>query len=69
MQTGDYWRQFEHTGSVQDYLRYKGSFDTGSSDVCQNTEKNRQNKKHLNREDYAGIHFCNGNGAETDRCR
>ena len=43
MQTGDYWRQFESTGSIQDYLRHKGAFDSRCTAALQNGKENSQN--------------------------
>lgn len=69
MQTGDYWRQFESTGSIRDYLQYKGVFDSDSSENKTDPTKEKQNNQEgINRDSYAGIHICDGNGTQTDRC-
>lgn len=69
MQTGDYWRKFENTGSIKDYLQYKGVL--GDVDANSKMSENEQKEKYkgTNRDSYAGIHICDGNGAQTDRCR
>lgn len=69
MQTGDYWRQFESTGSIQDYLQYKGVFDSNNMEP-KGSAKEEHNKEQegTNRDSYAGIHICDGNGTQTDRC-
>ena len=67
MQTLNYWKQFEHTGRVEDYLSYvsehantrqmAGAYDAGDS----------QEKAGVN--PYAGIHMCDRNDIEADAYR
>jgi len=69
MQTINYWKQFEHTGKVEDYLSYvSGKEDTFSQTVKEDKDpKGQQQGTGVN--PYAGIHICDGNGIETDAYR
>ena len=67
MQTLNYWKQFEHTGRVEDYLSYVSDsanirYTEGTCDVGDTQEKAGVNP-------YAGIHMCDRNDIETDAYR
>ncbi len=61
MQTLNYWKQFEHTGKVEDYLSYvaKEPLETPEKTVTSETGVNP----------YAGIHMGNGNDIKADAYR
>lgn len=61
MQTLNYWKQFEHTGRVEDYLSYVAKENVASS------EKTGASETGVN--PYAGIHMGNRNDIETDAYR
>ena len=66
----NYWKQFENTGKIQDYLTYSS---------LKNSEKKEDESAKLSASDekattagvnpYAGIHMGNGNHIETDAYR
>ena len=59
MQFTNYWQQFEHTGRVEDYLKYL-QWTAGRKDVQTLTP---------GRMDHAGIPVCNRNCIKTDTVR
>ena len=66
MQNLSYWKQFESTGKVEDYLAYR----------CSNKEPERLHSPvngnetgELGVNPYAGIYKCNRNSIETDAYR
>lgn len=66
MQNLSYWKQFESTGKVEDYLTYR----------CSNTKPewfhgpvNGKETGELGADPYAGIYKCNRNCIETDAYR
>uniref|UniRef100_UPI004056AF8E hypothetical protein n=1 Tax=Acetatifactor sp. TaxID=1872090 RepID=UPI004056AF8E len=77
MQISNYWKQFEHTGRVEDYLSYVAE-DTfvplksiASSEIPAGTrilgEVPADDETGVN--PYAGIHMGNGNDFKTDAYR
>ena len=50
-----YWKQFEISGKIEDYLAFVNS-------VCQGTERGEQAKER----GHAGIYMGDGNHTETD---
>lgn len=57
MQTLNYWKQFETTGKIEDYLTYKTKDSQGPREVtgCKSDYEG----------DYAGIHTGDGNDFKT----
>lgn len=68
METLNYWKQFEHTGRVEDYLSYIAGVNGSkeSENTCM-PEKDKQDKVGVN--PYAGIHMGNRNDIETGAYR
>ena len=72
MQTLNYWKQFEHTGKVEDYLSYKSYVGMNAveepmksaSGVYRTEEHGRAGA-----DSHAGIHMGNRNDIETDAYR
>ena len=67
MQTLNYWKQFEHTGRVEDYLSYVSDNEVvrriaGACEAGDGQEKAGVNP-------YAGIHMCDRNDIEADAYR
>lgn len=61
MQHINYWKQFENTGKIEDYLNYRcyrkePGFYVGDGRPQAQAGENP----------YAGIRMCDGNGAKTD---
>lgn len=84
MQILNYWKQFEHTGRVEDYLSYVSEevsdFGKHSDTISYNgsvqmtnaerTGTMREEKREQSGANpYAGIHMGNGNDIETDAYR
>ncbi len=70
METLNYWKQFEHTGRVEDYLSYV----SGANDLKQISpedggvaQKDMQEQAGVN--PYAGIHMGNRDDIKTDAYR
>ena len=59
MQNLNYWKQFESTGKIEDYLSYRSCL-TNSEEQLPNPAKENA---------HAGIHMCNRNDIETDAYR
>ena len=66
MQILNYWKQFEHTGKVEDYLSYTSAAGKTANSMPKQEGSNRD-KAGAN--PYAGIHMCNRNDIETDAYR
>lgn len=60
MQELNYWEQFEHTGSVADYLSYIRN---------EEEKKNAIHGETAGVNPYAGIRMCNRDDIETDAYR
>lgn len=58
MQSINYWKQFESTGKIQDYLTYSS---------CRSETKDRSGREGKAEESpYAGISDCDRNGLKAD---
>lgn len=66
MDTLNYWKQFEHTGRVEDYLSYVSGM-SGSEGITAMETRDETGKAGAN--PYAGIHMGNRNDIKTDACR
>lgn len=66
MQNLNYWKQFESTGKIEDYLSYRSCFSENERQL-QNPIANATGQ--LGENSYAGIHMCNRNDIETDAYR
>ena len=69
MQGLNYWKQFEHTGRVEDYLSYLSSGRENpqvksKEDSCKKTGRDKAGEN-----PYAGIHMCNRDDIKTDAYR
>lgn len=67
MQTLNYWKQFEHTGKVEDYLSYVSEHTEVRPLAGADAAGDRQEKAGAN--PYAGIHMCDRDDIETDAYR
>ncbi len=65
MQTLNYWKQFESTGKIEDYLSYKS--DCHSTSDLSREEVGDQGQQGA--KPYAGIYKCNRNHTETGAYR
>lgn len=59
MQMSNYWKEFENTGKIEDYLSYKACASRRSEGVAGCKSDYRE------RETDAGIYKCDGNDLET----
>lgn len=65
MQTLNYWKQFESTGKIEDYLSYKSGGHMSSDSVTDGAyDEGQQGAR-----PYAGIYKCNRNHTETGAYR
>lgn len=64
----NYWKQFESTGKVEDYLSYCGCF-AKEADSCDRTVAVTAEQPRLGENSYAGIHKCNWNDTEANAYR
>lgn len=66
MQHLNYWKQFENTGKIEDYLSYRActaqDTETGEKDAAAGGQQSGVNP-------YAGYSMCNRNCVETDAYR
>lgn len=69
MQTINYWKQFEHTGKVEDYLSYVSGGEYSSSQGIKEDKAPEGQQQVTGVNPYAGIHIRDGNGIETDAYR
>lgn len=69
MQTINYWKQFEHTGKVEDYLSYVSGKEGAFSRTTREDNAPRGQQQGTGVNPYAGIHIRDGNGIETDAYR
>ena len=72
MQTLNYWKQFENTGKIEDYLSYKRSCDTAYGGTLADRGEGAGGNEISGRQGampYAGIHMCNRNDIEADSYR
>lgn len=76
MQFTNYWQQFEHTGRVEDYLKYlqsAGKEKPLAGAECKSpwwiAERRGVQTCPQGRMDHAGIPVCNGNCIKTDTLR
>ena len=76
MQFTNYWQQFEHTGRVEDYLKYLQSAGkekplAGAECKSPLVDCRAEGRTDLSagRMDHAGIPVCNGNCIKTDTLR
>lgn len=76
MQFTNYWQQFEHTGRVEDYLKYLQSAERRNLWLVRNVkapwwiaERRGVQTCPQGRLDHAGIPVCNGNCIKTDTFR
>lgn len=76
MQFTNYWQQFEHTGRVEDYLKYlqsAGKEEPPAGAECKSPLVDCRAEGvqtcPQGRMDHAGIPVCNGNCIKTDTFR
>ena len=74
MQNLNYWKQFESTGKIEDYLSYRNSISREEklSDTVGDIRLDAQGvyaAGQLGENSYAGIHKCNGNDTEANAYR
>lgn len=69
MQTINYWKQFEHTGKVEDYLSYVSGREYTSSQITKEDNGPEGQRQGTGVNPYAGIHIRDGNRVETDAYR
>ena len=62
----NYWKQFESTGKIEDYLTYRCCF---SKEEEQQHNLVKDTTRQLGENSYAGIHKCNGNDTEANAYR
>ncbi len=71
MQNLNYWKQFENTGKIEDYLNYRCCFSDGEGQqrnpVTEDTVIKDGGK--VGENSYAGIHMCNRNDIEANAYR
>ncbi len=69
MQSLNYWKQFESTGKIEDYLSYKSGCDTAYNSVIGNSAAygwGNENSGQQGAKPYAGVRMCNRNDTEAD---
>ena len=64
----NYWKQFESTGKIEDYLSYRGCFSDEEGSLGR-TVARPLGQHELGEHFYAGIHKCNGNDTEANAYR
>lgn len=64
----NYWKQFESTGKVEDYLSYRSCFANGENSDGRMVARTAEQSE-LGENSYAGIHKCNGNDTEANAYR
>ncbi len=78
METLNYWKQFEHTGRVEDYLSYVAENNSFQKETVISGLMAEANKGSMPKQDkqdkvgvnpYAGIHMGNRNDIETGAYR
>ena len=62
----NYWKQFENSGKIEDYLSYRSSCQEADEQLRSSAEGKAEQ---LGVNPYAGIHMCNRNDTETDAYR
>ncbi len=63
MQTLNYWKQFEETGKIEDYLKYRSNpFQEGLPAQESAPASKGENP-------YAGVYMGNGNHTKAGACR
>ena len=67
MQDLNYWKQFESTGKIQDYLSYCAHVSKGTEGHGKFSAGERQEQSGVN--PYAGYSMCDRNRVETDAYR
>lgn len=69
MQSLNYWKQFESTGKIEDYLSYKSGGDAAIHSSMGTQTEPEQSLRQQGAKPYAGVRMCNGNDTETDGIR
>ena len=76
MEMGSYWKQFEDSGKIQDYLSYKAMLSKepyghvhGQMAADVQEGMNRKDKEQQGAVPYAGFYECNRNDIKTERRR
>jgi len=72
MQTLNYWKQFENTGKIEDYLSYKNSYNAvcgSATGEGAGAEGRNENLGQQGARPYAGVRMGNGNDIEADSFR
>lgn len=72
MQTLNYWKQFEHTGKVEDYLSYKSYVGMNAAKGALKPVEGLHRMEERGRtgaDSHAGIYMGNRNDIETDAYR
>lgn len=67
MQDLNYWKQFESTGKIQDYLSYCACVSQEANGHENTSAEEMQEQSGVN--PYAGYSMCNRNRVETDAYR
>lgn len=63
MQNINYWKQFESTGKIEDYLAYSSHRDEADDGTVSGMEGKSKESP------YAGIYMCDRNDIEADAYR
>ncbi|MBQ4537377.1 MAG: hypothetical protein II994_07135 [Lachnospiraceae bacterium] len=61
MQSINYWKQFENTGKIEDYLSYKSQVSQPGKESVVSKEEGEASAN-----PYAGIRMCDRNHIEAD---
>lgn len=64
MQSINYWKQFENTGKIEDYLNYRSYAAVPGENAA---EREKEGAPRTN--PYAGIHICDRNDIEAGTYR
>lgn len=69
MQTLNYWKQFESTGKIEDYLSYKSGYNAACGSATGKGEalgQRNENSGQQGAKPYAGVYMGNGNDIKAD---
>ena len=69
MRDMDYWRRFENTGSVEDYLSYRLKYDSSGQATNAFDPGEVRTIDEAGGKPYAGIPVGDRNDIKTDSCR
>ncbi len=69
MQDLNYWKQFESTGKIEDYLSYCSCVGRDVGNKGSETASKEDKMRQTGEKPYAGIRMCNRNDIETNAYR